>query len=443
MSENIPSPLGDEIDLRAILQTLWKARIVILFATLIPALVTFVVSFWFLPRAYQATAYVFIGNPIINFAETTDITIAPALPDIKSVAQLATAPGLLESVSNDPAVLRAVGNDKVSIIDSATAVNVGVDQLRLQVTDTNPQRAALLTNVWAEKVTTTVNATYGIGAIAETLDSQVLQSQKDYEQAQAALEDALSKSPVDAVSAQLQRMQADLKCVLDGSSKIMRVLDDLQTLEQELDGTPAETPLALHDGLALTALRQRSLTSQPCQLAAQSQASNVSVLDMTIPNMSDPNIPVLNMSVPTAPDFALQIDSASFAGFTVSTARTSTTQMRAALQAQVMRLQSERGNLEQEIPQLQADFESEQAQLRQFTIERDQSQVLYAALLQQQQRVAIVLTQSANLAAVSIAAVPSQDAVSRNVLVNTAVAGMLGLILSLFGVLAVDWWRKE
>jgi len=47
------------------------------------------------------------------------------------------------------------------------------------------------------------------------------------------------------------------------------------------------------------------------------------------------------------------------------------------------------------------------------------------------------------LANISVEAVPPEKAVSRKTLMNTALAGMLGLILSVFGALAMNWWRNE
>ena len=92
----------------------------------------------------------------------------------------------------------------------ATAVDVGKDQLSLQVTDTDPQRAALLANTWAEKVTDMVNTTYELGASRRFWIPRFCSPSKDYEQAQAALEEALSKSQVDALNAQLDSRKADL-----------------------------------------------------------------------------------------------------------------------------------------------------------------------------------------------------------------------------------------
>jgi len=308
-------------------------------------------------------------------------------------------------------------------------------QLSLQVIDRDPQRAALLANTWAEQVVDLVNATYGLGVVARTLDPQVLHSKKDYEQAQTALEDALSKSPVEALKAQLQRKQADLECVLGSSSQISRVLDDLTALEQGLSG-PGGSPISLGDGLALTALRQRSLISGPCQSDGQPEYQLQYQLQSQTQPQSQPQSS-------NASDFTTQIDSASFDGFTVSKAREAATQMRAGLQTQLTHLQSDQIQLEQEIPQLQKDLENAQAKLVQVTTKRDQSLGLYDDLLQTQQQIATVLTQSSKVASVSVQAVPPQKALSSGTIKNTALAGMLGLMLSVFGVLAVKWWRND
>jgi uncharacterized protein involved in exopolysaccharide biosynthesis len=426
-----------EIDLRAIALTLWKARALIIIATLAAAIAAFAVTYWIVPHTYQAAAYVFIGQPVVGIEQTTGFTITPTLPDLNAVVKLAIAPSLLDNVSKDEAVVSAFGDKAISMSGMVTAVAIGRDQLSLQVTDTDPRRAALLANTWAKKVIEAVNNTYGLGAAGQVLDSQVLQSQQDLDQAQTALEDALSKSQVDTLNAQLQRNQADLKCVLDSASQTTRVLNDLQVLEQGLSNMPAESPISLGDGLALTILRQRSLTSQPCQLMYQPQSQSQS---QTQPQTQTQ---FSSASVPSAPDFTAQIDSASFAGFTVSKALEAATPMRTGLQAQLTHLQSDQSRLEQGIPQLQKDLEDAQAQLDQFSLKRDQSRELYTVLLQQQLQVNIVLGESAKVANLSVEAVPPEDAVSRKTLMNAALAGMLGLILSAFGVLAMNWWRNE
>ena len=250
-----------------------------------------------------------------------------------------------------------------------------------------------------------MNATYGVGSAAQILDAQVLQSQQDYEQAQTALEEALSTSQADALNAQLERERQDLADVLDSITRTTQALNDLQFFEQGLSGLPGETPLALGDGLALTTLRQSALTV-------------------------------------ASGEYTVQIDSASFVGFTVSDALDTAAQMRAGLQSQLRRLQSDQSRLEGELPQLGRDLENANAQLAQFTLQRDQSQALYADLLQEQQRVVTVLAQSGKVASLSIGAVPPGRKSSPKTLMNTALAGIIGLMLSAGGALALNWWKN-
>jgi capsular polysaccharide biosynthesis protein len=431
-----------EIDLRGIVQKLWKARIAIIMVTVLVAAIAFVVSFWFLPRKYQATAYLFIGQPVLGIQQDSGVTISPTLPDIKAVVKLATAPEILSETIHDPAVVSATGKGAISISDLAdmvVAIDVGKDQLSLQINDVDPLRAVLLANTLAKKVADTVNATYGLGAIAETLDTQVLQSKKDYEQAQFQLEDALSKSQIEGLSAQRDRKTADLADILNSISRTTRGLDDLQFFEKGLSGLAGDTPLSLGDGLALTTLRQRSLTtgSDTFSVNVDNNGSNNSSFatgDSTSTSQQG------SQSTTGTDTFTLQIDSATFAGFTVSKALDTTTQMRAALQAQLSQLQTQQKLLEQEIPQLQRNAENARAQLNQLQTKRDQSSQLYDSLLLQQQRINTVLAQSAKVASVSIQAVRPDKESSPKVLLNTVAAGLAGLMLIILWVFLQDWW---
>jgi len=172
----------DEIDLRAIVLPLWRARNLVLIVTLAAAIAAFVISFWILPRKYQASAYVFIGEPALytSYETASGLHVSPKNPDPEDMAILSTAPGLLESVHSDPEVVAAIGKEEIVLVDMATADTVGEYELSLQITDTDPQRAALLANTWAEKVTAKVNASYGLSTLAQVLDSAVLQSQQNY-----------------------------------------------------------------------------------------------------------------------------------------------------------------------------------------------------------------------------------------------------------------------
>ena len=90
MTTNPSSDYDDEIDLRAIFQTLWKARVAILIVTLAAALVAFAVSAWLLPKQYQAVAYVTVSQPAVKYLSGPEgLAALPAAPDIKALPELA------------------------------------------------------------------------------------------------------------------------------------------------------------------------------------------------------------------------------------------------------------------------------------------------------------------------------------------------------------------
>ena len=411
--------VNDEIDLRAIIQILWKARLLIIIATLAVAAITFGISDWFLPHQYQATAYLFVGKPAIGIGQVDTLTIASTPPDLKTVVRLATSPDILDTVLNDKDVAAAFKGKKYSLsdlTDSVTAVDFGKDQIILQVTDTDPLRAALVTNVWASKLADSLNATYGLGNIGETLAIQISQIQNNYAQAQTELEDALSKNQSAALTAQLNSKQTDLSNTLTINYRNNSLLADLKTFEDGLSNRSGDTSLSLDEGLTLIILRQRSLNSQ--------------------------SINTLQTNATESNNINLQVDNAVLARLTISDALAAVARIRSTLQNQQKQSQNDQTRLEQEIPLIQRDLENAQAKIVQLTSKRDQSQKLYTDLLQQQSTIT-ALEQDAQVSSVSAKAVPPTIVSSPKVLQNTILAGLFTLILSIAAVLFVNWWRNK
>jgi hypothetical protein len=395
MSEQTQHLYDDEIDLRAVLRVLWKARILLLAGTVIPALLMYVFGMN-QPPVYQATAYVFIGYPFIN----ENASVSPVLPDIKSVAQMAVAPNLLDVVAQGQQV------DSMS----ASAAEVGRDQLRLVVTDADPQRAAALANAWAKEVTAVVNATYyGVGGAALPLDEQVTGAFEAYEQAQADLQQALSVSSVDALTAELQNAQSELLCVLTAQGNAARMLTDAQSLETRWSALPADAVLSADDQLVLSTLSQRARISPTCGEA----------------------------------DSSGQAAAGTSAVVTVSEGLAALAEARSALEARQTSLQAQQTRLAADIPSLQGKLEAEHATLTQAILMRDQTYTMYADLLSQQRRADTALAQNEPArAVVSVMAQVPQSPLGGTSMMTLVVAGMLGLVVVAAAVLAVDWWRK-
>lgn len=391
MTESTQRIYDDEIDLRAVLRVLWKARFLLLAGAVIPALLMYVLGMN-QPPAYQATTYVFIGYLFVD-----DPRVDSSLPDVKSVAQMAAAPNLLN----------AVAQEQQAVFMSTSVAEVGKDQLRLVVTDADPQRAAALANAWAEEVVEVVNFTYyGIGGAVPPLNEQVTGAFEAYEQAQADLQQALSVSSVDVLSVELQNAQSELLCVLTAQGNAARMLTDAQSLETRWSALPADAVLSADDQLVLSTLSQRAQISPTCGAADSSgQAAGTPAVVM------------------------------------VSEGLAALAEARSALEARQTSLQAEQNRLAVDIPSLQGKLEAEHATLTQATLMRDQTYKMYADLLNQQRRADTVLAQNVG-AVVSVTAEVPQSPLGNTSMMVVIVAGMLGLVVVAAAVLAVDWWRS-
>jgi prefoldin subunit 5 len=282
----------------------------------------------------------------------TDLAFSSPIPDLKSLVEMAQSPGVLGKVFDSQSETGTAQEERVfgEFSGGLVAEALGKDQIQLKVTDTDPKRAASIANAWARNLTQLINASFSPVSLAQTLTPQIQKTYESYQQAQAKLEQALKESQVDALQARLKSKQDELASVLASLTRTQRVLNDLATLEKQLSGQSPEATLPLNYGLALLTLQQRALTG-------------------------------------TSESFTVQVDSASFANFTVAQALETIAAMRTALQGQLQSLQEQQRRIEQEIPQLQSELTKASAELNEFFIQRDQAASLYKALLSYQQLV--------------------------------------------------------
>jgi uncharacterized protein involved in exopolysaccharide biosynthesis len=433
MKENQEYPLyeEDEIDLRALLETLWRGRKFIFIFTLLTTLLTLGISL-LLPRRYTASAFILVSSPLIDLSKSTlggtDLAFSSPIPDLKSLVEMAQSPGVLDKVFDSQSATGTAQEERVFGEFSAglVAETLGKDQIQLKVTDTDPKRAASIANAWARSLTQLINASYSSASLAQVLAPQVQNAYESYQQAQAKLEQALKESQVDVLQARLKSKQDELASVLASLTRTQRVLDDLATLEKQLSGQSPEATLPLNYGLALITLQQRALTVTSESFTGQIDSASLQQRVLALNNES----------------FTVQVDSASFANFTVAQALETIAAMRTALQGQLQSLQEQQRRIEQEIPQLQSEFAKASAELNEFFIQRDQAASLYKALLSRQQLVQ-VLQSSIQVARVSVpAALPSTPS-SPRIGMNVLLAATVGLLLSVACVLIENWWRND
>lgn len=408
-----PAPLAlydDEIDLRAVFQTLWKGRTLILTLTLVAAFVAYAVSAWALPKQYEATAYVSVSPPNIYYQPggAGGLVTTTTSPDSKALPELAQAAPILKAVEGDSRVASLFASGEALPDVKMQASLVGTSQLRFQVTNTNPQRAATIATVWAEKTVEWIEMNYGLSLIAVSLDDQIAQAQKNYAAAQSDLESFLAQDQTPTLTSQLNAQSEIYACLEKRGVAARALLQRLENLKARLSSSDA--PISLSDALLMDAIQR----------------------DMDALNACGSAETILQSSSPTA----------WFSGITSSQGVAVIEDFRQNLKQRIDSDLKDQNTLQENILKLQVRIEELNYQRAQFTNQRDRVGALYQQLAEQQIMLKGAIEQNGKVANVSAEAIAPKNASSPRPLMNAAIAGFLGLALGAMWVLGVDWWKK-
>ncbi|MCJ7723947.1 MAG: Wzz/FepE/Etk N-terminal domain-containing protein, partial [Anaerolineales bacterium] len=350
----------DEIDLREIALTLWKRRWLILVLTLTAALISFVVSAWLLPKQYQAVAYVTVSQPTVRLLPGQEgLAAVPTAPDIKALPELVQAETIMEQVASNPRVASLLTSGDNRLAGKTKVAAVGVSQLRFQVTDTDPQRAATLATVWAEKAAEWIEINYGLGALTATLDSQIAQTQQSYAQAQSALETFLAQDLTPVLNRQLTSHGDIYACLERRARAANAFLQRLADLETSL--VQSDAPLTLSEAILLVSIEQDIDALETCGSA---------------PVILQPASPML------------------FNGLSTSIGLEVIASLRQNLQQRITHTQGEQDALQEDMLKLKVEIEHRGYQFNEISRQRNQAQSLYQQLTLQQTVIESVLQQS-------------------------------------------------
>ena len=95
-----------------------------------------------------------------------------------------------------------------------------------------------------------------------------------------------------------------------------------------------------------------------------------------------------------------------------------------------------------ELQSLQARLEAEQAHQKDLERQRDMAWDTYAQLAKKAVEVEVAAESGGTEVRVASLALPPAKPVSTRKLLNTALAGMVGLMLGVFAVFAAEWWQE-
>ncbi len=399
----------DEIDLREIIRSLLQYKWWIIGVTILLAVVAFAFSKLFLPSEYQATAYVMITKPSLTANLDSRIQNSPQLPDARSITDLTKADDLVSEVFQSPGISELLDEDArlAAFKRKLSPSLVGVNQLRLEVTDTDPARAALIANVWAEKITIRLNTLFGVNETSlAQLETQTDQARQEWDAAEQALLAYLPLSQVDSLQVKLNQARDSLKAYLLEMDALDLLVSDAQSLKSRLSMQNPNDKLLIGDALSLISLEQQA----------------TGYLE----------------------GLQIQIVGAEILGeqYTVAEARSTLDTLISVLESQRDEFQAVSEAKVEEIASIAANLETAQYQVAQLTVQRDLSSRAYQALSSHVEEVQISLSQDDQAVKIAGQALPPERPSGPRSSLNAAVAGAVGFALSVFTVLVLGWWKS-
>jgi uncharacterized protein involved in exopolysaccharide biosynthesis len=446
-SQPQPSYYEITIDLRAIANTLLRWAWLILLAGLLAALAAFLTSKLVLSPQYESTALVAITEPNLIAELEPSIRVSPQMPDTKALADLAQADDLLRQVyqASEVKVLLDQGTTFGSFRGRAEATLVGTNQLRLTVTDSDPERAALIANVWASYTVNRLSELYGSTETNyDQLQKQVAIAKENWNAAQAALEAHLPDNQAELLATQLSQAQSSLRLYLDKLDQNDFLIQDAQTLSRQLEGLTATEALSSGDALSLITLQQRAVSASQNSPLVDSFFQDSSRPDSDHGSLQlDSSVIVDARSFGNQIQYMITMEQILEANATVAQAQARLDRLIQALQAQGDALEDTLDQQEKRVNTLATQLETEQHQRDQLKQQRDLARSAYMALASQLEETRITLAQGDQTAKVAAQAWAPEEPSGPNTLMNTALAGVVGLILTVVSVYVIDWWQQS
>ena len=425
--------MEEEIDLRQYVEVLihyWKW---IAGLALVAAVAALGVSF-LIPPTYEAMALVAVTEPryVMRFDPRFE-TMNNIQPAYQAYPELAASDDLLQDLMTHLTPLPE-GVEALQDLRGMLEAKSGADpsMVQLVVRSQNPEEAAHIANAWVELFTARANEIYGAHNEEQVgfFEDQSERAREELEAAEQALVTFQARNQGAVLDAQLASAQQDLQDYLVEQREIKRAVRNGRALRDSVADQPVDGQVSPGDDLTALLLQIQAFsvqTSRPVQSSRPGQAASYGA------------------ELEAGPSVWLQISDATL----LSSERTAgelvafLDGLATTLEARAEEIKIQAAALEPQILVLQQQLQESQAEEDRLTCTRDVARETYVTLARKVEEVRIAAEDtSGEVRLASQAAVPEKP-VSPRKLLNTAVAGALGLMLGVFGAFAVEWWRGD
>lgn len=414
--------LEDEIDLRQYVDVLMRRWKFVVGISALMVIVAAVLSFFVLPPVYDATA------GVVVLRSRAEISFDPKFKTESQAGQdpaarRAALTGLVKSSALAAEVITALGDSlsveerRVSTLLDQIKVSSQGDLIEITASAGTPQKAAAIANAWAEAYISQVNDLYsGVAQSPIQIKAQATAAWQTYQQTQQALEQFLGESRVAELEQQVKSKQATLADNYVTLNRLDRIIGDARALRDRL--------------------RQGTGTSNSNALSLLLLRMNAFGVSSNLPS-SGPS----ELLQPQQPQLQIAIGSAADAGDNINQQAQEVEAILSNLENRRKEIQARLGTpeLQQELAKLQQALERERARERELRNDRDLAWDTYNTLSRKEAEVNVASQVTDNEVRLAMRASEPERPSAPKKGQNVAVAGLLGLVIGVFGAFVLDY----
>lgn len=406
----------DEIDLRDIFKTISRWKITIIAVTLIFMLVSGIISFFLLDPVYEATTLMSVSQSqkkqegIDNIEYLVDELGQLPYMSVESCIEQVKTPAILQKVI-DNLGLTYTRSGLSSMISVETIKNTNL--IKISCSNNDPELAAKIANELRATVVSHIN-----NINAEKMEQSLEIMQIDWmEKEEADLAEA---------NAKLKEHKLQSRSIDFLNTQLNQKIQSLGKLQSDLMAAEIKRDM-LQKGVEK---EKENLANTPLTLTTKNRAEGILPSDLNGINIKNGTVENENIN-------EAYIELLKSYNLNLSTL--------AQVEAQIGRLNSEIAQLKQEIPNLEAELtenQIEEKRLQNEVARKEQVvQLLNSKIAEKNMAKSMFLAENM-INTISTAMVP-ENPVGPKKMLNIAIAGVLGLMLSTFGVFFIEYMREE
>ena len=440
----------------------WKWIVLWTFAAIVAAAAVTII----LPRVYESHATVAILRSRTQVELDARITTLTdyelARSDLESrrdaMVALLTSNVVIREVLNDVGDRLDPDLRDISSVRDMVTVRTSGDLISINIRSQDPELATDIANSWAQHYERYINSVYAGGGqvFATNTEQQIAAAYEAYLAEQNALQTFIREDTTGALVREVESRQAlllgyqeslvgvQLIPVTNAHTLIASYYSELLNIESALANANAllEQTRADTDSTAANLANLVALVKLRSQVFASTdpEQENSTVLQIDLGSITAERVE------PSDVEALIQILEARR-----EAAETRIATVEGAVNEEPVEttvtddstLRSHMANIEEEIRLLQSEIETQTALQRELEQGRERAWETYSALLGRQVEEDITLGSADAEVRIADAAVVPKTPVSRGLIRNVVIAGLFAGMVSVFTVVAADWWRKD